>query len=482
MVNENKMEQKRPEPPIPPDHQLPRSTSTTNGEGPNAPPKKGRRQWLWILLLLVFAGILFLILRHHDDTQKAAGAGGGGRHGFGGPVTLTVATAQKGDIGVYLEAIGTVTPVYTASIYNQVTGVITDVHYREGQVVQKGEPLVDIDPRQYQAQVETAEGALLRDTNLLAQAKMDLERYQTAWAKNAIAKQTLDDQEKLVAQDEGLVKSDQGTLDFDKVQLSYCHITAPFTGRVGLRLVDPGNLVQSSGSTILAVVAQTQPITVVFTIAEDHLPQVLAQTRRSAGSPGPKLTVDAYDRDQTTKLATGQLIAIDNQINTTTGTVNLRAQFDNRKGTLFPNQFVNTRLLVTTEHNMTLIPDSAIQHNGTESFVYVISPAPAGGKSAGQPEAEAESESAGQSGSQSGAASGHGSGQSAAAHGPSYVAKKQDVKAGTSDHGITAVQGINPGDMIATSSFEKLQPGSKVYITKAAPLSDSENPSESSAP
>jgi len=461
MVYEKKMEQKPLEPPIPPDHQLPGST----GDAPKPPAKKGR-QWLWIILLLVFAGILFLILRR--DNSKKTAAAGGGRHGFSGPVTLTAATAEKGDIGVYLDAIGTVTPVYTASIYNQVTGVITEVHYREGQTVAKGQPLVDIDPRQYQANVESATGTLERDTNLLAQAKMDLVRYQAAWAKNAIAKQVLDDQEKLVSQDEGLVKSDQGALDFDKVQLAYCHIVAPFSGRVGLRLVDPGNLVQSSGSTVLAVVAQVQPITVVFTLAQDHLGQVLAQTRRSAGSPGPKLTVVAYDRDQSTELGTGKLIAIDNQIDTATGTVKLRAQFDNRDGKLFPNQFVNTRLLVTTEHNMTLIPDSAIQHNGTESFVYVIEPAPAPGNKPAQGEAQGGQSSAGQP-----------SETQPAAKGPSYVARKQDVKAGTSDKGITAVEGINPGDVVATSSFEKLQPGSRVTISKEPTPQDT---SESNAP
>jgi multidrug efflux system membrane fusion protein len=467
MVHENKMEQKPPEQSIPPERQLPEHA----GEA-TKPPVKKRRQWLWIVLLLVFAGILYLILQHQGTTKTAAG---GGRHGFSGPVTLTVATAQKGDIGVYLEAIGTVTPVYTASIYNQVIGVITQVHYREGQTVQKGAPLVDIDPRQFQAQVESAEGALARDTGLLDQAQMDLDRYQKAWARNAIAKQILDDQEKLVAQDQGLVKSDQGTLDFDKVQLAYCHIVAPFTGRVGLRLVDPGNLVQSSGSTVLAVVAQIQPITVVFTLAEDHLSDVLQQMRK-----GSHLSVEAYDRDQTTKLATGQLIAIDNQINTTTGTVNLRAQFDNRNNILFPNQFVNTRLLVTTEHNMTLIPDSAIQHNGTESFVYVIAPAPAGDHTAANPASGAKgAPQGGESAEESAPESG---GQQPAAKGPRYVARKQDVKSGTSDHGVTAVEGINPGDVIATSSFEKLQPGSRVLITKAVPVSDSENPTESSAP
>ena len=415
------MDQELPET-IPPNHQLP----STTGDAPK-PPRK-RRQWLWILLLLVFALILVLILRHHDNTQQTAGAGRG-RRGFGGPVTLTITTAQKGDIGVYQDAIGTVTPVYTASIYNQVTGVITQVHYREGQTVQKGDPLVDIDPRQFQAQVESAEGALERDTNLLAQAKMDLERYQTAWSRNAIAKQQLDDQEKIVAQDEGLVRSDQGTLDFDKVQLSYCHIVAPFSGRVGLRLVDPGNLVQSSGSTILAVVAQVQPITVVFTLAQDYLSQVLEQIHH-----GARLTVDAYDREQTKKLASGKLLALDNQIDTTTGTVKLRALFDNRDNSLFPNQFVNTRLLVTTEHGVTLIPASTIQHNGQTSFVYVIA---------------------------------------------NGAAKVQNINPGISDHGVTAVEGINPGDQLATSSFEKLQDGSKVTISQHPVL---QNTPESNAP
>jgi membrane fusion protein, multidrug efflux system len=404
------MDQNFPEP-IPPDHQLPSASS-----GDAAKPSRRRRQWLWILLLLGFAIILVVILRHHDDSAKSAAAAGAGRRGFGGPVTLTIATAQKGDIGVYRDAIGTVTPVYTASIYNQVTGVITEVHYREGQTVQKGDPLVDIDPRQFQAQVESAEGTLQRDTNLLSQAKMDLDRYQKAWERNAIAKQQLDDQKKIVAQDEGLVRSDQGTLDFDKVQLSYCHIVAPFTGRVGLRLVDPGNLVQSSGSTVLAVVTQIQPITVVFTLAQDYLSEVLAQKGRGVG-----LTVDAFDREQTKKLASGKLLALDNQIDTTTGTVKLRAIFDNRNQALFPNQFVNTRLLVTTEHGVTLIPSSAIQHNGQISFVYVIA---------------------------NGAAS------------------LKNVKPGVSDHGVTAVEGINPGDQLATSSFEKLQNGAKVNISK----------------
>jgi len=384
---------------------------------------------LWILiLLLIFAGIFYLILRKSGNPQAAKGPGG--RRGFSGPVTLTVATAKQGDIGVYLNAIGTVTPVYSATIYNQVTGVVTAVYYREGQMVRKGEPLVEIDPRQYQANVDTAAGNLERDTNVLAQAKMDLARYQVAWAKNAIAKQILDDQEKAVLQDQGLVQSDQGTLEFDKVQLGYCHIVAPFTGKVGLRLVDPGNLVQASGSTALAVVTQIEPITVVFTLAEGNLEQVLKQTRT-----GHTLTVEAWDASQQNKLGIGKLTALDNQIDTTTGTLKLRATFDNRQDMLFPNQFVNTRLLVDTEHNMTLIPTNAIQYNGDEAFVYMIT----NGK-----------------------------------------AKLQDVKPGTSNEGLTAVTGIQPGDVVATSSFEKLVNGSQVHIAKTAPSTSTTN--ESNAP
>lgn len=464
------MEQRPPEPPIPPDHQLPKSTTP---EPAPAAPKKSR-QWLWVILLLVFAGILFLLLRHHDDAGKKAS--GGGRHGMGGTVTATAAPAKQGDIGVYLDAIGTVTPVYTASIYNQVTGVVTAVHYREGQFVHKGDPLVDIDARQYQANVETAEGTLGKDQGLLAQAQMDLDRYQKAWAANAIAKQTLDDQEKLVAQDQAQVKSDQGTLDYDKVQLSYCHIVAPFNGRVGLRLVDPGNLMQSSGATELAVVTQMQPITVVFTVAQDELPQLLAHMKLGAGR-NSGLSVDVFNRDSSQKLASGTLLAVDNQIDTTTGTVKLRAQFDNRDNQLFPNLFVNTRLLVSTQHNQTLVPDAAIQHNGDEAFVYALDPITASSQkdTAADKDEEAEAKAEG-----AGTKTGAGAGGKGALK-PGFTARKQDVKVGISDNGLTAVEGINPGIMVATSSFEKMQPGSKVAVTKKPLAADTET-SESNAP
>jgi multidrug efflux system membrane fusion protein len=361
-------------------------------------------------MLLIFAVAFVLILRHHDDTTTAAKAPKGG----GGPVTLTTTTAQKGDIGVYLDSIGTVTPVYTASITSQVNGIVTAVHYTEGQIVKKGDPLIDIDPRTYQATLLQAQGTLDRDENVLGQAKMDLERYKEAWARNAIPKQTLDDQEKIVLQNQGTVKLDQGVVQFDQIQVEYCHIIAPITGKVGLRLVDPGNVVQSSGTLTLAVITQMQPITVIFTISEDNLGQVQPRLRANA-----ILTVDAFDRSGQKKIATGKLLTLDNLIDTTTGTVKARGAFENKDLMLFPNEFVNVRLLVDTLHGATLIPASAIQHNGQADFVYVL--------------------------------------QDNTAH-------MRSVKAGVTDAGMTQVTGINPGDVLANSSFDKLQDNAKVVV------------------
>jgi multidrug efflux system membrane fusion protein len=365
---------------------------------------------MWILLLLIVAVPLVLVLHHHEEAKEAAAA----KHITPG-ITITSATAQKGNIGIYLDAIGTVTPVYTDSITSQVNGLVVAVHYTEGQRVSEGDPLVDIDPRPYRAMLLQAQGALERDENLLAQAQMDLERYRAAWARNAIAKQTLDDQEKLVLQDEGTVKNDQGTVQFDQIQVDFCHITAPIAGRVGLRLVDPGNVVQSGGNTTLAVITQLEPITVIFTIPEDSLGQVEARLNNKA-----KLPVDAFDRTAQTKIASGALLTLDNQIDTTTGTVKGRALFDNKKDALFPNQFVNTRLLVNTLQGVTLIPASAIQQNRQASFVYVIQ---------------------------------------------SNFAHMLSIKPGVTNGSVTQVEGINPGDVVANSSFDKLQDKVAVVIS-----------------
>ncbi len=246
---------------------------------------------------------------------------------------------------------------------------------------------------------------------------MDLSRYQAAWARNAIQKQTLDDQEKIVQQDQGTVHNDEGTVQFDQVQVDFCHIVSPITGRIGLRLVDPGNVVQAGGTTVLAVVTQIQPITVVFTVAEDSLGQIVPQLRKKA-----KLKVDAYDRSAQKLLATGTLLTLDNQIDTTTGTLKARAAFANQDSSLFPNQFVNTRLLVNTLVGATLIPTAAVQHNGQAAFVYVLQ---------------------------------------------DNKARLRPITVGVADGQTVEVQGINPGDVLATSSFDKLQDGTPVTISGA---------------
>jgi multidrug efflux system membrane fusion protein len=383
--------------------------ATPSSNKPSQP--KRRHRWVWVLVLAAFALLFTAVIRRRTEGALAQSA----LRGAVGPVPVTTATAKIGDISIYLDAIGTVTPVYTDTITAQVTGVITAVHYREGQFVRKGDPLIDLDSRPYVAQLEQAGGTLEHDQQLLAQADMDLDRYREAWARNGIPRQTLEDQEKLVLQDKGTVKFDEGVVHLDELQIAYCNITSPISGRAGLRLVDPGNLITASATTALVVITQIQPITIVFTVAEDHLNEVLDQIRH-----GAKLAVEAWDRENHTRLATGQLVTVDNQIDTTTGTVKLRATFDNRDNALFPNQFVNTRLPVRTLQNQILIPSSAVQHNGDAAFVYII-----------------------QNGE----------------------AKMTTVKPGVSDSGMTAVGGIRAGDVVANSSFEKLQDGSKITVS-----------------
>ncbi len=395
---------------------------------PKAPRSLAFRLMMWVLILGAFAIVFFFVMTHRAAPQRAGGGGGFGGGGGGGrramaglPVTLNTTTVHTGDLGVYLQAIGTVTPVYTTSITPQATGPITQINYKEGQLINKGDPLIQIDPRPYQAVVTTDEGILARDQGLLAQAQMDLARYQNAWAHNAIQKQTLDDQEKLVVQEQGTVKSDQGTLESARVNLGYTTITSPLTGRVGLRLVDPGNIVQANTTTPMVVVTQLQPITVVFTIAEDSVPAVQEELRH-----GKPLAVDAYDRAEQNKLGTGTLTSLDNQIDTTTGTLKLRATFPNKNLALFPNLFVNTKLRLKTLQNVTLVDASAIQHNGDESFVYVIQ---------------------------------------------NNVAHLKDVKPGTTENGVSQVlEGLNPGDVVAATGFEKLLDGSHVIVSKTVIL------------
>ncbi len=377
------------------------------------------RRALLIAALLV---VLAISLAAHFIPARS----GKGRPATGEPQPALITSGQSraGDINVYLDDLGTVTPLHTVTVYSQITGQVVSVSYREGQMVHQGDALIDVDPHPYQAMLTQSIGTLNRDQGLLAQARMDLKRYQEAYARNAIAQQQLDDQRQTVTQYEGTVKADQGTVAYNQVQLAYCHIVAPISGRVGLRLVDPGNTVFTGGGTALVVITQLQPITVVFNVAEDDLPQVQAQLR-----DGRQLTVEAFDRADEHPIEAGAVTSLDNVIDTTTGTVRLRAQFGNDSLALFPNQFVNARLLVRTLRNTTLVPSGAVQHNGTNDFVYLVK--------------------------------------------PNSTVAVQPVTTLTSNDEDAAVQGLNPGLEVAVSGFDRLENGARVVLAANASSRDS---------
>ncbi|HYB82067.1 MAG TPA: MdtA/MuxA family multidrug efflux RND transporter periplasmic adaptor subunit [Mycobacterium sp.] len=283
------------------------------------------------------------------------------------PQPVGAATIGTGDIRVIVNALGTVTPLATVTVKTQINGQLTEVGFKEGQTVKKGDFLAQVDPRPYEAAEQQAEGQLMRDQGLLDQARMDLTRYENLAKTQAVPRQQAEDQIYIVKQYEGTVKADQAQVDTQKLNLVYCHIVSPVDGRVGLRLVDPGNYVQTSDTSGIAVITQLQPISVIFPVPEDNLPQILDQTH--AGTP---LEVTAYDRADVTKLATGKVTALDGQIDTTTGTVKLRAQFDNADEKLFPNQFVNARLLVSLLHGTVTVPTAAVQRGAPGTYVYLI--------------------------------------------------------------------------------------------------------------
>jgi multidrug efflux system membrane fusion protein len=392
--------------------------SQTSAAEPSAPKpnsaKRGHRGFWLLFVLLLAGGAFFLLQRYGRGEAKTSKS----------PppppaLSISTATAQKGNIGVYVNALGSVTPIYTVTVKSRVDGQLISVNYREGQMVKQGDVLAEIDPRPFQALLTQAQGQYERDKALLENAYIDLARYQTAITKNAIPKQQLDTQVATVHQLEGIVKNDQGVLDNAKVQLDYCRITSPISGRVGLRLVDPGNIVQSTDTTGMLVITQLQPISIVFTAAEDNLPQIQQRLRT-----GDRLIVEAFDRAQSKKIATGTLLTFDNLIDTTTGTIKLKATFPNDDNALFPNQFVNARLLVNMQRGVILIPTAAIQRNTQGAFVYLVK--------------------------------------------PDQTVAMQTISVGTTDGNVAAVEGLKPGDTIAIDGFDKLQDGIKVVVRNAS--------------
>jgi membrane fusion protein, multidrug efflux system len=327
-----------------------------------APPRSRLRIGVGLIVLLLIAFGIYATARWVRTATPP-----GGRFPQGAAQTVGASTAALGDVRVILNELGTVTPLATVTVQTQINGQLTEVGFTEGQLVKKGDFLAQIDPRPYEYLKEQYEGQLARDQGLLAQAQMDRKRYETLAAQNSIARQQAEDQVFVVQQYAGAVKQDQGLVDAQALNISYCRIVSPITGRVGLRLVDPGNYVQTTSSTGMAVITQLQPISVVFSVPEDELPDIAPQF--AAGTP---LLVTAYDRSNLRQLAVGKVSAIDNQIDTTTGTVKVRAQFDNDSNTLFPNQFVNVRLLVKTLQNVVTVPTSAIQRGAPGAYVYVI--------------------------------------------------------------------------------------------------------------
>jgi multidrug efflux system membrane fusion protein len=369
--------------------------------------------WFWLP-----AAILLVIVAYSQLTKGRAAETPGKRGEPLNPpgVAVTATTAQKGDIGLYLTGLGTVTPVHTVTVKTRVDGELIRVLYKEGQIVKKGQLLVEIDPRPYQAQLTQAEGQMTRDQALLNNARLDLNRYRVLSGQDSIAEQQYATQKSLVRQLEGTVKFDQGQIDNAKLQLIYSRITAPISGRIGLRPVDPGNIVHATDTTGLAVITQLEPITVIFTIPEDNLPAVLARLKAEAHLP-----VDAYNREQTKKIAAGSLLTLDNQVDPNSGTVRFRAQFPNQDHALFPNQFVNARLLLETRHGVTLVPTAAIQRSPQGTFVYVVKA-------------------------------------------DQTVAVRQ-VRPGPSEGDVTAIdEGLEPGDQVVVEGTERLREGTKVEL------------------
>jgi multidrug efflux system membrane fusion protein len=387
-------------------------SSESNGANPEerTGPVRHRHVWRRLLALLIvfISGIGLLV--HFLGKGKPA-------HASVIPaIPVVVATAKTGNLPVYLNGLGAVTPVYTVTVHTRVDGQLFSVPVREGQMVTAGQVIAEIDPRPFQVQLLQAQGQKERDEAFLANAKVDLERYRVLYAQNAVPQQQLATQVATVNQYEATVKADEGAVESAKLNLTYARITSPIDGRVGLRLVDPGNIVHAADQNGLMVITQLQPITVVFNIAEDSVPQVMKKLQT-----GQHLPVDAWNRDFKTKIATGTLLTIDNQVDSNTGTVRFKATFANRDNSLFPSQFVNARLLIDTRRNAVLIPTTAVQRGPQANFVFVVR--------------------------------------------PDNTVELRNVMMGPTETGTASIdQGLTAGEVVVTEGVDKLQQGAKVTV------------------
>jgi len=396
---------------------------------PQAPSPK-RRAWIWVLILAALAvGVWYYrSARATSQAQDPATAAAKGRAGAGPGsfvVPVVVAAAQRGDLPVYFNGLGTVTAFNTVTVHSRVDGQLVNVAFKEGQFVHQGDLLAEIDPRPFQVQLEQAEGQLAKDQAQRKDAEVNYERFKLLFKEGVIPQQQLDTQAALVGQFDGAIRSDQGQIDNAKLQLIYCRITAPISGRVGLRLVDAGNIVHATDVSGLLVITQLQPISVIFSLPQDQLPPVLAKLRA-----GAELPVEAYDRDDTAKIAAGKLATIDNQIDPTTGTYKLKSIFSNEDNTLFPNQFVNVHLLVDTKHNLIIVPAAAIQRGPQGTYVYAVAKDP--------------------------------------------VTKDNSAKiysvtiAQTTGDSVGLSAGVNPNDLVVIDGQDKLQDGTKINPSTAS--------------
>lgn len=397
----------------------PRTPSSTTSFTPGSRAGAKSHWWVWVLLLVIVAGGYWYYRGRNSQADAAAAGGKGpGGTGMGAPgsfvVPVVVATATKGDLPVFLNGLGNVTAFNTVTVRSRVDGQIVKINFVEGQNVSAGQALVEIDPRPYQVQLAQAEGQLAKDQAQLKDVQVDYERFKLLFKEGVIPRQQLDTQQAQVGTFEGAIKADNATIDNAKLQIMYSHITAPISGRVGLRLVDMGNMVHATDTNGLLVITQLQPIATLFSLPQDQLPQVMARMKK-----GAPISVEAYDRDNTTKLATGKLLTIDNQIDTTTGTYKLKAVFDNAKNELFPNQFVNVHLLVDTKKNVVLVPTTAILRGPQGTYVFAV--------------------------------------------GADNKVKIHIVTLAESNGNITGVSsGLNSGDVVVTDGQDKLQDGSQV--------------------